>query len=292
MKNLFVTGLLLLLFVNVRAQDTVYFDKKWKAVALKTEAKYYRLTEKTGRKWIVKDYFLSNNNIQMEAIYSSLSPGVEDGLLKRYYENGNLKEEGIFKKGKRHGIFHFYYQDGKPESQFEYKKGKGKVLKYWDKDGVQVLKEGTGFAALPPNEKEAGYKEFHEHVLTASFIHRFEENDTIFSMCVGTPQFKGGSQAFYKFIYENLMYPESKVGQEIKGKIFVQFVVNQLGMVENIETVQGMGEEFDVLCEDMVRRTSGLWIPGYYKGKPVKVIMILPIKFDFDTQAGRRLHMR
>ncbi len=41
-----------------------------------------------------------------------------------YYENGNPKFEGSWRKGKKHGIWVYYDSDGNIEKRVEYKRGK------------------------------------------------------------------------------------------------------------------------------------------------------------------------
>ena len=39
--------------------------------------------------------------------------GKEDGPLKEYWENGQLRYEGTFKNGERYGLWKFYNSNGK-----------------------------------------------------------------------------------------------------------------------------------------------------------------------------------
>lgn len=44
----------------------------------------------------------------------------KDGPFKEYYENGELKEEGSFKKGKKQGLWKLYSKNGKSGTESYY----------------------------------------------------------------------------------------------------------------------------------------------------------------------------
>lgn len=63
------------------------------------------------------------------------------------------------------------------------------------------------------------------------------------------------------------------------GGVFVQFIVNENGKLENIKTIKGIGAGCDEEAEKAIERSSGKWIPAEFEGKKVKCRMILPISF-------------
>ena len=46
------------------------------------------------------------------------------GIIKSYYENGNLESEGNFKDGKLEGLSKLYYENGILQIEVSYKNGK------------------------------------------------------------------------------------------------------------------------------------------------------------------------
>ena len=97
-------------------------------------------------------------------------------------------------------------------------------------------------------------------------------------LVVEEPQsFPGGQAGIAKFLQDNIRYPEMAKQAGIDGRVFVQFVVNEKGSIDNVEVLKGIGGGCD---EEAVRVVKLMkWNPGKQRGKPVKVRMSLPIKF-------------
>ena len=93
------------------------------------------------------------------------------------------------------------------------------------------------------------------------------------------PEYAGGMMEFYKLISKNLKYPSQARKNDIEGKVFVSFVINTDGELEEIHTVKGVGFGCDEEAERAVALSSGKWHPGIQRGKPVKTKMIVPIMF-------------
>ena len=65
--------------------------------------------------------------------------GKEDGVSRRYYEDGNIKSEYSYRNGKKEGIGKIYYKNGKLQSEEEWKEGKRtKVLTSFDIKGKAI----------------------------------------------------------------------------------------------------------------------------------------------------------
>jgi len=92
------------------------------------------------------------------------------------------------------------------------------------------------------------------------------------------PQFPGGMTALYAFIQENLKWSSTRTC--VEGKVFVMFVVDVDGSIENLEIAKGIGDEFDNAALKVFERMPN-WIPGKINGQPTKTKMIFPITFTF-----------
>ena len=73
--------------------------------------------ESKGFTGIVKDYY-DNGNLENEMAFKD---GKKDGSLKGYYPNGNLLIEDTYKEGKIDGISKLYYENGNLKSETPYK---------------------------------------------------------------------------------------------------------------------------------------------------------------------------
>ncbi|MEO6230943.1 MAG: hypothetical protein ABJB11_24965 [Ferruginibacter sp.] len=48
----------------------------------------------------------------------------KDGLYRRFYNSGIIKEFGVYKKGKRDGYFYFWYENGTLIKKEKWENGK------------------------------------------------------------------------------------------------------------------------------------------------------------------------
>lgn len=97
------------------------------------------------------------------------------------------------------------------------------------------------------------------------------------------PKFPGGINDFYKFLGDNIKYPEEAAKQDIEGNVFVSFIVEKDGSLNDIKIDKGLGYGTD---EEAVRilKLSPKWNPGTQNGKAVRVKYNLPIKFSLSKR--------
>ena len=103
--------------------------------------------------------------------------------------------------------------------------------------------------------------------------------DEVYFTVEEMPEFEGGDLALKKFIVENVKYPEQAKINGIQGRVFIQFVVNQKGEIEQVKVVRGVDAALDA---EAIRVISLLpkWKPGKQSGKPVRVSFTVPINFE------------
>lgn len=99
------------------------------------------------------------------------------------------------------------------------------------------------------------------------------------------PEFPGGMEALYKFIEDNMRYPQMAAENAIGGKVFVQFEVDTDGTVLNPRILRDIGAG----CGQEALRIVSLmpkWKPGKrmnYETKQWEVVRVtfhLPVYFD------------
>ena len=96
-----------------------------------------------------------------------------------------------------------------------------------------------------------------------------------------SPEFKGGDEARSMFFSKNLKYPKKARKNSIEGKVIVQFIVDSLGRIRDIEIIKSLRKD----CDDEVIRVVKLmpdWIPGKLMGKNVPVRFSLPVTFKLE----------
>ena len=69
-----------------------------------------------------------------------------DGIYKAFYESGVILATGQYKNGKRTGLWYNYHSNGKILSIEKLNNEHLISFDGWDKNGVQMVKDGTGTA--------------------------------------------------------------------------------------------------------------------------------------------------
>ena len=93
------------------------------------------------------------------------------------------------------------------------------------------------------------------------------------------PEFPGGLTKFYKFIGENFKMSAEANKIKIKGKAYMQFIIEKDGSLSDIKTIKdpgyGLGDE-----AIRVLKLSPKWTAATQEGKAVRVMYSLPITFQ------------
>ena len=100
------------------------------------------------------------------------------------------------------------------------------------------------------------------------------------------PEYPGGVDALYKFLADNIQYPQLALENGIEGKVYVTFVVETDGSIGNPRLLRdiggGCGQEAIRVVKMMPK-----WKPGKQKGKTVRSQYNLPIKFELSKDRPR-----
>ena len=94
------------------------------------------------------------------------------------------------------------------------------------------------------------------------------------------PEFIGGEPALFKFLKENLEFPEYAKEQDKSARVLVGFVVEKDGSISSIKILSCSEKGFDFETE-ATRVISNMprWKPGRQNGHPVRVMFNIPIIF-------------
>ena len=100
-----------------------------------------------------------------------------------------------------------------------------------------------------------------------------EPEEDFFILVEQMPELIGGLEALQR----QVRYPERALRAQIQGRVYVQFIVNERGEVENPRVVRGIGGGAD---EEALRVVSqAKFVPGMQRGRPVRVQYSLPVIF-------------
>lgn len=104
-----------------------------------------------------------------------------------------------------------------------------------------------------------------------------EEEEDFFVVVEEMPELIGGLGE----LQQKINYPEMARRAGIEGRVYIQFIVNEQGQVENPQVMRGIGGGAD---EEALRVVSqAQFRPGMQRGRPVRVQYSLPIFFRLQN---------
>lgn len=100
------------------------------------------------------------------------------------------------------------------------------------------------------------------------------------------PQYPGGMRKFYDFLKENIKYPDAAKENKIEGNVFVSFVVEKDGSLNDIKIDRKLGYGTD---EEALRvlKLSRAWNSGTINGTPVRVKYNIPVNFSITASTPK-----
>ncbi len=104
------------------------------------------------------------------------------------------------------------------------------------------------------------------------------DDDTIYRKVDVMPKFPGGDEAMFKFLRENLLYPQKARENKIQGKVIVRFVVTRTGQIDGIDIASSPNQTLSEEATRVIKKMPE-WIPGQNKGEKVNCYTLIPITF-------------
>ncbi len=88
-----------------------------------------------------------------------------------------------------------------------------------------------------------------------------------------------------EYIYKNLKYPAIARENGVEGQVVLQFVVDKDGSIADTKIVRDIGAGCGSAAESVVNGMNTMgqkWTPGKQRGRPVRVLYTLPVKFKLE----------
>ncbi len=108
-----------------------------------------------------------------------------------------------------------------------------------------------------------------------------EQVAPVFTIVELMPGYNGGEEAMYKYLADNIKYPQVAKETGIQGNVIVTFVVEKEGSISDVRVLKdiggGCGEEALRVVKAMPK-----WNAGKQNGVPVRVQFNLPIRFTLQ----------
>jgi antitoxin component YwqK of YwqJK toxin-antitoxin module len=89
----------------------------------------------------VTDYYLNNDAVAARLSYDN---GVLDGACSFYYENGQLREKGVYAKNARIGVWEYFYDNGAKEKTLRFTDSGVYLIDCFRRDGFVLAQDGNG----------------------------------------------------------------------------------------------------------------------------------------------------
>ena len=111
----------------------------------------------------------------------------------------------------------------------------------------------------------------------------FDNNEPIFTVVEDPTEFPGGKDSLNKFISDNIICPQEALDKGIEGKVYITFVVEKDGSINDIKIIRdigyGCGEEAKRIVKLMPK-----WKPAKQREINVKQQFVLPISFKLPKE--------
>ena len=131
-------------------------------------------------------------------------------------------------------------------------------------------------SAQEVNEPKYGDDKVYDNV--EELINELQYGD-VYSVVEEMPEYPGGMNELAKYLSENIKYPEEAKEIGIGGRVFISFIVEKDGSVNEVSVIRSVDPLVDNEAVRVVK-TMPKWKPGKQNGKIVRVSYILPINFQ------------
>lgn len=314
-KSVFSLFSLLFLYLSAAAQkQDVYFMKNnGQIVNQRDSADYIRVIQEpeAGSKlYPVKEFYASGKKKTL-GYSSKIAPIRYEGICLSFYPNGKRKQIANYKEGHLLDSVYTYYPNGKLYTVFAYifsdlpgvsdysiksvndSSGKPLVVNgnglcvFYEDNFLQVAERGT-----VKNGKRDGLWTGYDENVKLTFSEKYSDGQfisgestdqtrtvTSYSHPMVQPEYKGGMKQFYRYLAQNVRYPERCVREGIQGVVALNFVVEKDGKLTGVKVVNYVDPD---LAAEAVRvlQKSPLWTPGMLRGHAVRVTYNVPVSFS------------
>jgi TonB family protein len=236
--------------------DTVFYSNQVGEINLRSEADYYKVTEKVKKNWEVREYYM-NDILKYKRTYSDKKLSKSKGSVYVYDENGTLREE---------------YNSISQNNETEY-------VQVYSKEGKPLLIDGNAFV-MSDDEKEG--KLYRDYKVVERYVVN-EEGKKIYLSTAGESAFDMESiEPFYKHVGSTMNYPLEAKRLGIQGRVFVQFIVDEEGKTQDVKILKGIGGGCDAESQRVVESYQNWKVSTNHKGEKIAMRVTIPLVFKLN----------
>lgn len=85
----------------------------------------------------------------------------------------------------------------------------------------------------------------------------------------------------YQFIMDNMVYPKEAIDAHIEGTVIVQYDINDKGVLQNLEILQGVCPSIDAEALRVMKQLP-VHSPAKLHGRPVSMKFNVPMMFQLE----------
>ncbi|MDA9554932.1 TonB family protein [Pelobium sp.] len=299
-------------FIQIFAQNSsvYYFNNSGKRVMSIDSADFIRQISQTLNNestYDVSEFYMDKS---LKKIGNSLVKNITpkyNGNVMSYHPNGKKLSTEKYINGKLNGMCYYYYENEVLKEQILYtvdeSKSSEKMIQKGDSLGNKFLDNSSSgkFKLVYKNgvQEEGEYLNGNKQGLFKTFNPKLNEsyedlyeggnfikgktidsngNTLTYNSILKLAEFKGGTQAFTRFISTNLRYPPEARREGVQGRVVISFKVQIDGSLSDFKINKSVSNEID---EEALRvlKSSPKWIPGQYRGINETVSYTIPITF-------------
>lgn len=220
-------------------------------------------------------YFWENGNNKEELSYVN---GRVEGLVRRYTQDGVLREMFSIENGKREGPTSLFDSTGNYIDDIYYEEGILVVDKIVIDSGPKEEEKTEEVVAVNPPTNQKKKKQNNDDPLPPVIEEEknYADDPAFYKTVEVMPEPYGGMEALYK----KIGYPREAKDEEVEGTVKVLVFVDRDGEVLDVQVLEGIGYG----CDETVK-TAILYHrfkPGLVRGQKVKVEMEISIEFKLE----------
>jgi Ca-activated chloride channel homolog len=127
--------------------------------------------------------------------------------------------------------------------------------------GIARSQSGLAIKSMALEEKSVAF-DYQETEASGTSQYNFPEEMPVFHL---------KDKSFKDFLYNNIHYSQDLITIGLRGKIHVEFYVNEDGSVSDIKIIKGLNTKIDAEVIRVLQLSSGMWTPGKRTGLPVRM---------------------
>lgn len=316
--TLILTLVSLLGFAQQARQNVYFIKNNGVEVKLRDSADYIRIIREPDSGSVLYKLleYYPNGKPRRLGTTSTIDPIKLEGPCTSYYEDGTRKNVLNYHNGLLANEQVYYYHNGKISEVRNYPDSLNKnriianqnylLITLNDSSGTALVTNGNGHQKIYNSKytkvtaegdvvngvKHGEWKFFvgkndsltvNETYNNGKFVKgtatSINGESYTYNQAEALPEFKGGMQAFYKFLSHTLRYPSEAFTKNLQGRVNVSFIVEKDGSLTAVKAVGILPEQ--VLCNEAIRviKLSPNWIPGIQYGRPVRTVYTVPVVF-------------